>query len=80
MKTGTVIYEANRIAAVKAKMAARKSKASWINISNALALPMHIPHVNWPGRTSSNSMQQQSHNINFCHTCLKPHDDDHPNL
>ncbi|VDL99907.1 unnamed protein product [Schistocephalus solidus] len=24
-------------------------------------------------------MQQQSHNINFCHTCIKPHDYDHPN-
>ncbi|VDM03300.1 unnamed protein product [Schistocephalus solidus] len=37
----------------------------------------HIPHANQPGRTSSNSMKQQSHNIILCHTRLKPYDDDH---
>ncbi|VDL90219.1 unnamed protein product [Schistocephalus solidus] len=47
--------------------------------ANVPTLSTHIPHANWPGRTSSNSMQHQSHNINFCPTCLRHHDDDHPN-
>ncbi|VDL96864.1 unnamed protein product [Schistocephalus solidus] len=29
-------------------------------------LPTHLPHVNRPGRTPSDSMQEQSNNINFC--------------
>ncbi|VDL94529.1 unnamed protein product [Schistocephalus solidus] len=32
----------------------------------------HIPRANRPGRTSSNSRQQQSQNINLYHTCHKP--------
>ncbi|VDM00397.1 unnamed protein product [Schistocephalus solidus] len=39
MKTGAAIYEANRIAAAKAKRAARKSQAPRINTTNAQALP-----------------------------------------
>ncbi|VDL94189.1 unnamed protein product [Schistocephalus solidus] len=39
VKTGSAIYEANRIAAAKAKIAARKSPAPRINTANAQALP-----------------------------------------
>ncbi|VDL83352.1 unnamed protein product [Schistocephalus solidus] len=39
VKTGSAIYEANRIAAVKAKRAARKSVAPRTNIVDAQALP-----------------------------------------
>ncbi|VDL88732.1 unnamed protein product [Schistocephalus solidus] len=39
VKTGSAIYEANRIAAAKAKRAARKSPAPRTNTSNAQALP-----------------------------------------
>ncbi|VDM04771.1 unnamed protein product [Schistocephalus solidus] len=46
------------------------------NPANVPRLSMHIPRANWPGQTSSKSMQQQSHNINFRHTCLRPLDDD----
>ncbi|VDM00230.1 unnamed protein product [Schistocephalus solidus] len=40
MKTGAAIHEANRIAAAKAKRAARKSQAPRTNTANAQALPM----------------------------------------
>ncbi|VDL92330.1 unnamed protein product [Schistocephalus solidus] len=43
VKTGASIYEANRIAAAKAKRAARKSQAPWINTANAQALST-CPH------------------------------------
>ncbi|VDM02674.1 unnamed protein product [Schistocephalus solidus] len=39
MKTGSAIYEADWIATAKAKRAARKSPAPWINSTNAEALP-----------------------------------------
>ncbi|VDL89593.1 unnamed protein product [Schistocephalus solidus] len=39
VKTGAAIYEANHIAAAKAKRAARKSQAPRINTANAQALP-----------------------------------------
>ncbi|VDL91488.1 unnamed protein product [Schistocephalus solidus] len=39
VKTGSAIYEANRIAAAKAKRAARKSPAPRTNTANAQALP-----------------------------------------
>ncbi|VDM03926.1 unnamed protein product [Schistocephalus solidus] len=62
------------------------SQAPWISTTNAEALPTHIPYANRPGWTSSDAMQQQSDNINFCinkhpfcHPCLKPNDDDYLN-
>ncbi|VDL87904.1 unnamed protein product [Schistocephalus solidus] len=39
VKTGSAIYEANRIAATKAKRATRKSPAPWTNIVDTQALP-----------------------------------------
>ncbi|VDM04465.1 unnamed protein product, partial [Schistocephalus solidus] len=39
VKTRSAVYEANRIAAAKAKRAARKSPAPWTNTANAQALP-----------------------------------------
>ncbi|VDL93500.1 unnamed protein product [Schistocephalus solidus] len=39
VKTGSAIYETNRIAAAKAKRAARKSPAPRTNTANAQALP-----------------------------------------
>ncbi|VDM00226.1 unnamed protein product [Schistocephalus solidus] len=47
--------------------------------TNVPVLSTHNSPSNRPGRTSSNSMQQQSHNKNLCYTCLRPHNDDHPN-
>ncbi|VDM01298.1 unnamed protein product [Schistocephalus solidus] len=47
--------------------------------ANVPTLSTHILRANRLGRTSSNSMQQQSHKINFCYTYLRHHDDDHPN-
>ncbi|VDM00882.1 unnamed protein product [Schistocephalus solidus] len=38
-QTKPTIYEANQIAAAKAKRAARNSQAPWINTANAQALP-----------------------------------------
>ncbi|VDL89655.1 unnamed protein product [Schistocephalus solidus] len=43
VKTGSAIYEANRIAAARAKRAARKSPATRTNTVNAEALPI-CPH------------------------------------
>ncbi|VDL94631.1 unnamed protein product [Schistocephalus solidus] len=39
VKNGAATYEANRIAAAKAKMAPHKSQAPLINTANAQALP-----------------------------------------
>ncbi|VDM02846.1 unnamed protein product [Schistocephalus solidus] len=79
VKTVAEIYEANRITAAQPKQAARNSQAPWINTASAHAVNAHFARANQPRRTSSNSIQQQYHNINLCHTCLRPHDDDHPN-
>ncbi|VDL97024.1 unnamed protein product [Schistocephalus solidus] len=80
MKTSAAIYEANRIADAKAKrrLASHKPRGSTPPTSNVPTLSTHVPRAIRPGRTSSNSMQQQSHNLNFYHTCRGPHDDDHP--
>ncbi|VDL89083.1 unnamed protein product [Schistocephalus solidus] len=89
VKIDAVIYEANRIAAANAKRAAHNSQAPLMNTANPQALPtlsMHILHAKWPGRTSSDAMQQQLQHIKFdinkhpfCHIRLKHHDDDHDN-
>ncbi|VDL90928.1 unnamed protein product [Schistocephalus solidus] len=81
VKTGAAIYEANRITAAKAKRTAHKSQAPRINNANAnvSTLSTHIPRANRPGQTSSNSVQQQSHNMKLCQIRLRPDDNDHPN-
>ncbi|VDL96379.1 unnamed protein product [Schistocephalus solidus] len=85
VKTDAAIYEANRIAADMAKSVACKSQAPPDQHrqcrcpANVPTLPTHIPRANRPGRKSSNSMQQQSLNLNYCHTCLRPLDDNRPN-
>ncbi|VDL97947.1 unnamed protein product [Schistocephalus solidus] len=81
MKIGAAINEANRIAYAKAKRVARKPKVPRINTANANvpALSTHLPRANQPDGTSSNSMQQQTHNIKFCDNCFRPHDDGQPN-
>ncbi|VDL90517.1 unnamed protein product [Schistocephalus solidus] len=85
VKTGAEIYEANRIAAAKAKTGGSQvtstadQRRQCPSPANVLTLSTHIPRANQPVRTSSNSMQQQSHYMNLCHTCLRPHDHDHPN-
>ncbi|VDL98138.1 unnamed protein product [Schistocephalus solidus] len=84
VKTGAAIYEANRIAATTAKgrLASHKHRVSTTQCSspaNVHKLSTHIPRANQPGRTSTNSMQYQSHNINSFHTCLRPLDYNHPN-
>ncbi|VDL95188.1 unnamed protein product [Schistocephalus solidus] len=55
-KTRSAIYEANRVAAAKAKIVERKSPAPRTNTVDAQALP---------GWTSSDAMHQQSDNSNF---------------
>ncbi|VDL95566.1 unnamed protein product [Schistocephalus solidus] len=71
VKTGSAIYEANRIVAAKTKRAARKSPAlldqysQCPGLSNMPAMSTHLPHGNPPCRTSSDAMQQQSDNSNL---------------
>ncbi|VDL99939.1 unnamed protein product [Schistocephalus solidus] len=72
VKKGAAIYEANQIAAAKAKRSARKLPVSRTYTANAQALPTQLPHSNRPDQTSSDAMQQQSHNSNFCLNLCQP--------
>ncbi|VDL89446.1 unnamed protein product [Schistocephalus solidus] len=56
LKTGAAIYEANRIAAAKAKMAARKSQASPINTANAQVLPTDNNFIDAPPPTITDTI------------------------
>ncbi|VDM02030.1 unnamed protein product [Schistocephalus solidus] len=80
VKTGAAIYEAKRIA----KRAAHKSQSPRIHTANAQALPTYprcpctfreriglVEHF----RTKCNNNPATSN----CFTCLRPHENDHPN-
>ncbi|VDL97816.1 unnamed protein product [Schistocephalus solidus] len=67
LKTGSVIYEANRIANAKTKVtSAPNQNCQCPSPSNMPPLSTYLPRANRPGRTPSDAMQQQSDNFNFC--------------
>ncbi|VDM06454.1 unnamed protein product [Schistocephalus solidus] len=86
VKTGAEIYEANRIAAAKAKTVACKLPAPRINATNDQTLPT-CPRVQRPFRARiglvGHSRTQCNNNpiTRTFATCLRTHDDDddHPN-
>ncbi|VDL91351.1 unnamed protein product [Schistocephalus solidus] len=77
VKTGSAIYEAtgSPLLGPKGWLANHWHRGSTPPMPT---LSTYILCLNRPGRTSSDSMQQQSPNINLCHTCLRPHDHHHP--
>nr|VZH94014.1 unnamed protein product [Spirometra erinaceieuropaei] len=62
VKTGAAIYQANRIAAARAKSATHKTQAPAIHNANTTPfppLPTNIPRVDRSRRTSQDPVQQQ---------------------